>query len=163
VVRVLYGCVLGSLLAVFIATMAWRFEDYSRAVFVIDGMITFLLAVGIRYAAALTGEALAGVAGGGMRIALVGKAGALRDVLGVVDAGTIEGIIRIDGDAVTGGPLPDLGALSDLRAISEDQGIRMIWLLPTGMDDEERDRVKETCRTEGLVIREVSLRLGPMS
>ena len=63
-------------------------------------------------------------------------------------------------EEIPSGSVPDLGVLSDLRSIADAQAVRMIWLLPTGMDPSEQDRIKETCRAEGMVVREVSLRLG---
>lgn len=162
--RLFYASVLGSLLAVSIATMAWRFEDYSRAVFVIDGMITFLLGWVGRYGSGLAGEALVQVAGRDLRIAIVGTREALA-LLGDALAGSGErrsrvvGAIRLDDAPGGTGDLADLGPLSRLPEISREHGVRMIWLVGFGMSGEDRERVKADGAGAGLIVREVSLNL----
>ena len=160
--RILYATGLGSLLAMFVATMAWRFEDYSRAVFVIDGMVTFLLAWGVRQGSSLLGETLVRVAGRDLRVAIVGTAEALdliAPALGSKGEGQVIGAIRArEGVEGTGG-LTDLGPLSRMGEISREHGVRMVWLIPFGMSEEETEKVKAACDEGGLMLREVSLRL----
>ena len=161
--RLLYASTLGSLLAVFIAVMAWRFEDYSRAVFVIDGMITFLLAWGVRYGSSLVGEALARVAGKDLRIAVVGTGEALALLAADLKAahgvkGQLVGAIRAPSGGPGAGGLDDLGPLSRLLEIAEEHQIRMIWLVGFGMGEEEMDQARSACERGGLILREVTLR-----
>ena len=162
--RILNASIMGSLLAVFIATMAWRFEEYSRAVFVIDGMITFLLVWGMRTATALVGETLAQVAGPDLRVALVGT----DEALAVVGSTLVEtegkrarvvGALRISEDGVGLGGLDDLGPITDLAAATKKHGLRMIWLIGLGMQEDQRADIAEACVREGLIVREISIRL----
>ena len=142
--------------------MAWRFTDYSRAVFVIDGMITFLLAAGVRFASSLAGEALAKVAGRGLRIAVVGCEPSLELLRSDLESlaggkGRIVGVIGLPGDDANLDSPPGLGSIDNLRTIAEDHGVRMVWLIPHGMKDEEITRVRDACQNEGLILREVAL------
>ncbi|MCZ6691358.1 MAG: hypothetical protein O7H41_17355 [Planctomycetota bacterium] len=162
--RILNASIVGSLLAVFIATMAWRFEEYSRAVFVIDGMITFLLVWGMRTATALVGETLAQVAGSDLRVALVGTAEALA-VVGSTLAETegkrarVVGALRISEDGAGTGGLDDLGPITDIAAATKKHGLRMIWLIGLGLQEDQRADIAEACVREGLIVREISIRL----
>jgi UDP-GlcNAc:undecaprenyl-phosphate/decaprenyl-phosphate GlcNAc-1-phosphate transferase len=71
-VAVFKAVTLSSVLSVMALVLIWRFEGYSRAVFIIDGMLTFLLVGGARVVERLLDDWISGVSSRGTSVLIFG-------------------------------------------------------------------------------------------
>jgi FlaA1/EpsC-like NDP-sugar epimerase len=155
------ACILSTLLIMTIILLAARFEGYSRAVLVIDGLLTFLLAGSVRLAirsfyAARTHQANGSIPNVRRHIktALIVGAGAagekiLREIIenNELDyhvAGLIDDDRNKQGRSIHG--VSVIGRVADLPKILQRKEIEEILIAMPSARGEEVKRIVETCR-----------------
>ena len=154
---------LSSLISVVIITMAYRFENYSRAVFFIDWMILFLGVCGVRMAIRVIKEYLGGwikMTGKKLLIIGAGDAGeaALREMrnnqefqyapIGFIDDNSEKVGRRIHGIAV-------LGSREELPELVKKYRIEEILVAIPSAEPHLLERVVKECQGTGLEVKVV--------
>src|SRR5207253_11196210 len=107
------GVALGTVGAQLIILELYRFENYSRSVFAIDGVVLFLLLAGSRASFRLVGEFVLRRRAAGQRVVIYGTGGAslgtIREafgadvplkIIGYVDDEPAQRYVRVGGDSV---------------------------------------------------------------
>lgn len=164
------GIILGSALSVFAILLIYRFQDFSRAVFVLDGIILLLLIGGSRFAFRLIREILPIPVSDNGRRALIYGAGdggemLLRElrnnpdwnyqVVGFVDDDPKKANKVINGLKV----FDSNGSLAD---ICREKDIQEILVSTRRMTSETLKRVKETCREADVELKSARIKIEPM-
>jgi FlaA1/EpsC-like NDP-sugar epimerase len=149
--------VLGSILAALAVLYLWRFEGYSRAVFLIDGMLLFIAISGSRLIEPLLNEWLNHLEDKAQRVLIIGagdtgelilrqlkmnKAGDRRAAAFLDDDPTLQGN-RIHG-------VPILGSRRDLGRVVQEMGISEIFIAIEHPPKDLVDQIKSYCEENGL-------------
>lgn len=165
--NILKACIITGLLALGGILFVYRFEGFSRSVFVIDAVLTFLLVAGFRLGMRLFYQRLQG---GGM---LGGEESAVtqrRKPLLIIGAGdAAEKITReildnralphkikgfLDDHSAKIGRrihgIPVLGAIADLAEYAARTGAREVLIAIPSADRDQMSRIVEICRGAGV-------------
>jgi len=144
--------VLGTVAAELFILYIYRFENYSRSVFVIDAALLMLLLAGTRGSFRLVGEFVARRSAVGQRCAIYGTAGAslgtIREafgpaalkIVGFIDDDPIHRHVRVGGYSV-------VGSFSDLLSMIRGGELDLV-VLNTPLLDADRLRELEQCSQE---------------
>jgi UDP-GlcNAc:undecaprenyl-phosphate/decaprenyl-phosphate GlcNAc-1-phosphate transferase len=158
---VLFGSA-GSALALLVA---FRFEGLSRAVFVLDAMILFLVLAGSRVAFRLFRRVIpARAAGGGRRVLIYGAGDGgellLREVLnngglrltpvGFLDDDPLKKGKRIHGLRVLGGN-------GNLRSICAEQRVEEVLVSSAKVAEERLEEIRRDCEATGVTLRRMRI------
>ncbi len=159
-INILKAVTLSSLLAVVVVTMAFRFEGYSRAVFVIDWMVLLLGVSGVRVSIRLIREYLnAWVQRSGKRLLIVGAGDAgeiaLREInnnpkFGYLPLGFVDDDQQKVGRRIHG--IPVLGTRSSLPAVCDNLQIEEILVAIPSANRTELAQILRGCRETGLKV-----------
>jgi FlaA1/EpsC-like NDP-sugar epimerase len=158
--RLLQASAASTLLIMAFILIAYRFEGYSRAVFLIDGGLAFLLAGGLRmvirtfYARfSRNGQAIFIPAAQRKRILIVGAGSTGEKILREIIendhlphcvVGFIDDDRKKHGRSIHG--IPVLGSLNELVKLVEDEGVNEILIaIPSATGDQIR-RIVNTCK-----------------
>ncbi len=154
---ILKAVVAGSVLSALAVLYLWRFEGYSRAVFIIDGTLLFLAVSGARLVEPMLNEWINASVQHPTPVVIVGagdlgelllqqlkldRAGARR-VIGFLDDDP-----RKRGDRIHG--LPILGTRNDLERVVQVHGIREIYIAIHLPPEPLVRRIREYCEENGL-------------
>jgi FlaA1/EpsC-like NDP-sugar epimerase len=158
--RLLQASTTSTLLIMVFILIAYRFEGYSRAVFLMDGGLTFLLAGGLRMVIRTfyvrfgrNGQAIFIPAAQRKRILIVGAGSAGEKILREIIendhlphcvVGFIDDDRKKHGRSIHG--IPVLGSLNELVKLVEDEGVNEILIaIPSATGDQIR-RIVNTCK-----------------
>jgi len=150
---VLFGTLLGLLLVVLI----FRFEGYSRAVFVVDAMALFLLAAGSRFLFRALLETRR-FPQDGRRVLVIGAgdAGELclralrtRNGTGFLPVALLDPDPRLKGRKLMG--ISVLGAMADLERVATETRAEEV-VLSGPLEEEDVGRIREVCDALGLPL-----------
>ncbi|HEX7137786.1 MAG TPA: hypothetical protein VF219_08065 [Vicinamibacterales bacterium] len=144
--------VLGTVAAELFILYIYRFENYSRSVFVIDAALLMLLLAGTRGSFRLVGEFVARRSAVGQRCAIYGTAGAslgtIREafgpaalkIVGFIDDDPMHRYVRVGGYSV-------VGSFSDLLSMIRGGELDLV-IVNTPLLDVDRLRELEQCSQE---------------
>ncbi|HKX83177.1 MAG TPA: hypothetical protein VJL58_03065 [Pyrinomonadaceae bacterium] len=164
------GVVLGSVLSVFAILLLFRFQNFSRAVFVVDGLILLLAIVGSRMAFRLIREVLpSAVRVDGRRVLIYGAGDGgemvLRELrnnaswnyrpVGFIDDDPLKKNKVINGLTV-------FDANGSLPAICRDKDIQEILISTRKISRETLDRVRGICREYDISLKRAYIKIEPM-
>ncbi|MBI2871162.1 MAG: hypothetical protein HYY14_05565 [Candidatus Omnitrophica bacterium] len=159
---ILKAVALGSVLSALTLLYFWRFEGYSRAIFVIDGMLTFLLVGSARVLERLMDDWI-GAAKRGRRAVLILGAGetgvrvlrhlqyersAQRRVVGFIDDDPRKIGTRIHGSSV-------IGSRRNLASLITQRGIEEILIAIHDPSGELLEQMRRLCEPSGVSWRVV--------
>jgi UDP-GlcNAc:undecaprenyl-phosphate GlcNAc-1-phosphate transferase len=163
------GVILGSAAAEIVIVYLYRFENYSRSVFVIDAALLVLLLSGTRASFRLIAEFLLRRTAVGRRCIIYGTGGAsmatIREafggdaplkIVGYIDDDPRQRNSRVAGYSVIGG----YGELLDLLAREEVDSVVLNAHL---MDAARLQQLEAACRDQGVDLLELDVRLTPFS
>ncbi|MEZ6184332.1 MAG: hypothetical protein R3F62_04880 [Planctomycetota bacterium] len=145
VTAIVYALTLGTLLVVVVATLAQRFENYSRAVFAFDWFLSLAGVLGSRSAFRFFRDSLRGWARTSRTLALWAPAG----FAPLVEVGAAAELRELDLPA-------DVGAEALLAAVDKADAVLIGYRLP---DDDPR---LTALRQAGVELRPLSLEFDPL-
>ena len=163
------GVIIGSVISVVAVLVLYRFENFSRAVFVVDGLILLLLLVGSRMAFRLIREFLPHASQADGRRVLIYGAGdggemVLRELrnngswnyepVGFVDDDPLKKDKVING-------LQVYDANGSLAKICRDQAIQEILISSQKISDEALDGLREVCRDGDILLKRAQIKIEP--
>ena len=158
-VRLAQAVVLGGLLAVLGVLAAFRFQGYSRALFVVDGVLLFLFLGGSRVAARLMAEGLRPRAIGRKPVVIYGAGEAGLMVLREIRAnGTLgrEAIAFVDDDpALARTELHGLrvaGGVDRLEELLRTTAVAEVVVSSSKLAPERLAQVHEICDAQGVAV-----------
>ncbi len=166
VVGILRGAAIGVAMSVLLVVYLYRFEGFSRGVFVIDGVILAVLLVGTRVAIARIDDYLRHQRKQGKNVLIygAGRGGALlvRELLqnperalnpvGFIDDDPKKRRLRVSGLLV-------LGSLSDLPAVVRRRKVTELLISIQNLTPEHTEAVAEICREHDLSLRRMQFAL----
>jgi FlaA1/EpsC-like NDP-sugar epimerase len=163
------GVVIGTVAAQMLILYAYRFESYSRTVFIIYAGVLLLLLCGTRGSFRLVGEYVLRRRVSGRRLAIYGTGGAslstIRDgfgagadlrIVGYIDDNPANRWIRVAGYSV-------LGGYQELIALIERGEIHCVLLNAHLLDADRLRMLKKVCRERDVELLWLSLDLKAMS
>ena len=158
-----------TILSVVAVTFVYRFQDFSKGVFIIDWVLSTGLLIGTRGSFRLLGDISKRktLSGEAVIIYGAGKGGEilLREILnnkqhhvrpvGFIDDDTLKTGKRLQG-------YPVLGTFKDLESLYHQHGISGLLISFTRMDEKNLQDIKKFCRDYGLFARQFSIGLKEM-
>ena len=159
-INIVKAVTLSALLSVVVVTMVFRFEGYSRAVFIIDWMVLLLSVSGVRLAIRVFKEYLgAWVDSGGKRLLIVGAGDAgeiaLREIknnstLGYFPLGFIDDDLQKLGRKIHGVPI--LGTRQELHSFVKKYAIEEILVAIPSAEPVKFAHIVSDCRKTGVSV-----------
>jgi len=155
-----------TVLSVVAVTFIYRFEDFSKGIFIIDWLLTMAFLIGSRGFFRLLGEAMEKktLSGDLVFIYGAGRGGEilLREILhnkklNVKPVGFIDDDTLKTGKKLQGYPI--LGAFSDLNRLRNKYEINGILISFNYTDKERYDAIRRFCSTNGLFTKQFSIDL----
>jgi UDP-GlcNAc:undecaprenyl-phosphate GlcNAc-1-phosphate transferase len=163
------GVVLGTIAAQVVILYLYRFESYSRSVFVIDGVVLFLLLAGSRASFRLVGEFVLRRRAAGQRVVVYGTGGAslatIREafgadaplkIVGYVDDDPAHRHVRVGGYSVIGG-------LEELLMMIERGDVDCVVVNTHLIDAERLQGLEARCRGSEVELLRLHLHLKRLS
>ncbi len=160
-INVAKAVTVSAVLGVVVMTMIFRFEGYSRAVFVIDWMVLLLSVSGVRLAIRVIKESLESlVNASGKRLLIMGAGDAgeiaLREIknnsnLGYIPVGFIDDNIQKIGRRIHG--IPILGARKQLDSVVRKYNIEEILITVPSADPVRLHEIIIDCQSTGAAVR----------
>ena len=165
-VSILRGVTFGIAATVFLVTYLYRFEGFSRGVFLLDGVVLLFLLVGSRLTITSIDELLRRGRTRGRRVLIygAGRGGALmlrelqqnRELglhpVGFIDDDRAKQRIRLEG-------LPVLGGLMDLQAILARLDVEELLVSVRDLPPSQLTSLLGVCRDRGIVVRRMRFTL----
>ncbi len=164
------GVLLGSILSVLAVLLVYRFEGFSRTVFIIDGIVLLLAVVGSRMAFRVIRQILPlPVSGDGQKVLIYGAGDGgemvLRELnnnpewnylpVGFIDDDPMKKDKVIHGLKVFDGN----GSLAD---ICRQKDIAEILISVRRMPPEQLKRIREICRDSNVILKRAQIRIDPV-
>ncbi|HQU84034.1 MAG TPA: hypothetical protein PKY59_12945, partial [Pyrinomonadaceae bacterium] len=161
------GVIIGSILSVLAVLLLYRFQNFSRAVFVVDGLILFIAIIGSRMAFRLIRQLIPSPSRGADRKVLIYGAGdggemVLRELknnpewnyqaIGFVDDDPLKKDKLIHGLKVFGGN-------GSLPSICQEKEVEEILISFRELSDERLEEVKEVCREADVSLKWARLKV----
>jgi len=160
-INVAKAVTVSAVLSVVVMTMIFRFEGYSRAVFVIDWMVLLLSVSGVRLAIRVIKESLESlVKASGKRLLIMGAGDAgemaLREIknnsnLGYVPVGFMDDNIQKIGRRIHGVPI--LGTRKQLDGVVRKYDIEEILITVPSADPVRLEQIIKDCQATGAAVR----------
>jgi UDP-GlcNAc:undecaprenyl-phosphate/decaprenyl-phosphate GlcNAc-1-phosphate transferase len=162
------GVLLGTVAAELVILYVYRFESYSRSVFVIDAALLLLLLAGTRASFRLVGEFVLRRTTVGQRCIVYGTRGAslatIREafgegplkILGFVDDDPMQRHVRVGGYSVVGG-------YEDLLLLVRHGELDCVVLNTPLVDVERLQRLEAACTEREIQILRLQVQLKPIS
>ena len=162
--NIVKGVLLGSIASVVVLVIAFRFEGFSRMIFVLDAMVLLILMSAVRIAFRIFREQIfVSFEGSGRRILIFGAGDAgdafLREIrknkslnyrpVGFIDDDHSKYGRRIQGISV-------VGVRSDIPRIVEEKNIDEIILAIPSADRKTKDDIEAICRESGVEYHQIS-------
>ncbi|MBW2041250.1 MAG: glycosyl transferase [Deltaproteobacteria bacterium] len=156
----------GTVLSVTVVTFIYRFEDFSKGIFVIDWFLCTGLLLGTRGSFRLFRDTMRrkSMAGDAVIIYGAGRGGEilLREILNN-DALNVKPVGFIDDDALKAGRklqgYPILGSFADLETLVEKHPVGGLLVSFTEADPARMEAVKTFCKARGLFLKRFSVQL----
>ncbi len=164
------GVIIGSVISVVAVLLLYRFQNFSRAVFVVDGLILLLLLVGSRMAFRLIREFLPHASAADGRRVLIYGAGdggemVLRELrnngkwnyqpVGFADDDPLK-----KGKVINGLQVYD--ANGSLPEICRDKSIQEILISSEKISDEALARLRQICRDGDITLKRAQMKIEPL-
>jgi len=164
------GVVLGSVLSILAVLLAYRFQGFSRTVFILDGILLLLAVVGSRLAFRVIRQMLPlPVTGDGHRVLIYGAGDGgemvLRELnnnpewnylpVGFIDDDPLKKDKVIHGLTVFDGN----GRLAD---ICRQKNIAEILISARNMSPEQLKNVREICRENNVILKRAQIKIEPV-
>jgi UDP-GlcNAc:undecaprenyl-phosphate GlcNAc-1-phosphate transferase len=163
--------VAGTITSVLAILFAFRFEGYSRAVFVLDAIILLMLLAGSRVAFRLFRRVLpAGSARDGRRVLIYGAGDGgellLREILNndelrYTPVGFVDDDRHKQGKVIHG--LRVFGGNGNLRDVCASQRAEEVLLSSTKFSDERLRQITEVCRESRVMLRRMRIQIDTIS
>jgi len=164
------GVLAGSVLSVIAVLLLFRFQNFSRAVFVLDGIILLLTLVGSRMAFRLIRELLPhAVVTDGTRVLIYGAGDGgemvlreLRNNIGwnYQPVGFIDDDPHKRGKVING--LQVFDANGSLVDICREKSIQEILISSEKISSEALNRLRELCREEDIALKRAQMKIEPV-
>jgi UDP-GlcNAc:undecaprenyl-phosphate GlcNAc-1-phosphate transferase len=162
---------LGSVGSVLALLVAFRFEGLSRAVFVLDAMVLFMMLAGSRFAFRLFRHALPVAGAGGARRVLIYGAGdggelLLREVLNNRDlqltpVGFVDDDPHKKGKVIHG--LRVFGGNGALVSICEEQRVAEVLISSTQISDERLAAILQDCESARITLKRMRIQIDQLN
>jgi UDP-GlcNAc:undecaprenyl-phosphate GlcNAc-1-phosphate transferase len=162
---------LGSVGSVLALLVAFRFEGLSRAVFVLDTMILFMMLAGSRFAFRLFRHALPVHEARGARRVLIYGAGdggelLLREVLNnrelqLTPVGFVDDDPHKKGKVIHG--LRVFGGNGSLRSICEEQRVSEVLISSTQISDERLAAILQDCESAQITLKRMRIQIDQLN
>ena len=159
--------VFGSIISVLVILFAFRFQGYSRTVFVLDAVFMFLLLAGSRLAFRLFRNMLPVTETAGGRRVLIYGAGdggelLLRELRNnrewlYAPVGFLDDDVAKKGKVIHG--LKVFGGNGDLRSVCREHQIEEVLLSSALMSEERVQEIQRSCREAQIVIKRMRIRI----
>ena len=165
------GVIIGSVISVVAVLLLYRFENFSRAVFVVDGIILLLLLVASRMAFRIMREFLPQVAGtGGRRVLIYGAGDGGEMVLRELrnnSSWNYQPIGFIDDDPLKKGKvingLQVFDANGSLVNICREKSVEEILISSGKISSTALGRLREICRDEDIALKRAQMKIEPVN
>ena len=163
IIAVFKAVTFGSILSALALLYLWRFEGYSRAVLVIDWMLTFLVVGGSRVVERLLDEWIGTVRGRGIPVLIIGAGDTGERVLrylryetkaGRWAVGFLDDDVRKQWDRIHGVPI--LGTRAKLPQVLEEHAIREVLIAITDPPGQLLQYVRACCESRGVTWKVVT-------
>jgi UDP-GlcNAc:undecaprenyl-phosphate GlcNAc-1-phosphate transferase len=157
--------VLGSVLSVIVVLFAFRFEGFSRTVFLIDGVLMFMFLAGSRMAFRLFRQVIPVARSGEGRRVLIYGAGdggelLLRELLNN-RALKYSPVGFLDDDPAKSGKLIHglkvYGGNGDLNSVCERHEINEVLISSSRMSEERLQKIVSFCRTQNILVKRMRI------
>jgi UDP-GlcNAc:undecaprenyl-phosphate GlcNAc-1-phosphate transferase len=160
---------LGTLLSVVAVTFVYRFEAFSKGIFLIDWLLATGLLLGSRGFYRLAGDFMKRKSLNGERVLIygAGRGGEilLREVLNNPSL-KISPLGFIDDDPLKNGKklqgYPVLGAFADLEQIHQRQPISVLLISFNHQEEKALDEIKAFCRRHAIQLKQFSVCIDPV-
>jgi len=158
--------VAGSVASVLALLFAFRFEGFSRAVFVLDAMIFFLMLAGSRVAFRLFRQLIPAPTTGGRRVLIYGAGDAgellLREMrnnlqLQYTPVGFVDDDPLKKGKVIHG--LRVFGGNGQLRRICEEQRVEEVFISSSKIDEENIRRILRDCEEARITLKRMRIEI----
>jgi UDP-GlcNAc:undecaprenyl-phosphate GlcNAc-1-phosphate transferase len=163
------GVALGTVAAQVVILYLYRFESYSRSVFVIDGVVLFLLLAGSRASFRLVGEFVLRRSASGPRVVIYGTGGAslatIREAFGADVPLKIVGYVEDDPTHlnVRVGGYSVIGGLAELLTLIQSGEVDCVLINTHLIDAERLQTVEAHCRGSEVEVLRLHLHLKRLS
>jgi UDP-GlcNAc:undecaprenyl-phosphate GlcNAc-1-phosphate transferase len=156
----------GSVMGVLVLLFAFRFEGFSRAVFVLDAMIFFLMLAGSRVAFRLFRQMLPNAAAGGRRVLIYGAGDAgellLREMrnnlqLQYTPVGFVDDDPRKKGRVIHG--LRVFGGNGQLRRVCDEQRVEEVLISSTKIPDNRLREILRDCEEAQITLKRMRIEI----
>lgn len=156
-VNILKAVILGSVLSSLVVLYLWRFEGYSRAVFIIDGTLLFMAVSGARLVEPLLNEWISQAGGRTEQVLIVGagdtgelvlqqlkmERGGQRRVMGFLDDDPLKRGSQIHGVRI-------LGSRRDLGHVVKEMGISEVFIAIGRPPQDLVSKIRSYCEENGI-------------
>jgi UDP-GlcNAc:undecaprenyl-phosphate GlcNAc-1-phosphate transferase len=158
--------VAGSVASVLALLFAFRFQGFSRAVFVLDAMIFFLMLAGSRVAFRLLRQVLPSATSGGRRVLIYGAGDAgellLREMrnnlqLQYTPVGFVDDDPFKKGKVIHG--LRVLGGNGNLRRICEEQKVEEVLISSSKIEEERVRQILRDCDEAQITLKRMRIEI----
>ena len=158
--------VAGSVASVLVLLFAFRFQGFSRAVFVLDAMIFFLMLAGSRVAFRLFRQLIPAPSKGGRRVLIYGAGDAgellLREMrnnleLQYTPVGFVDDDPFKKGKVIHG--LRVFGGNGHLRQVCRDQNVEEILISSSKIDEERVHQLQRDCEEARITLRRMRIEI----
>ncbi|HEV2762999.1 MAG TPA: hypothetical protein VGV38_08395 [Pyrinomonadaceae bacterium] len=161
---------LGSVGSVLALLFAFRFEGYSRAVFVMDGLILLMLLAGSRIAFRLFRKVLPAGAGAGRRVLIYGAGDGgellLREILNNPEL-RLTPVGFVDDDAFKKGKvihgLRVYGGNGNLRSVCHERKAEQVLISSSKFTDERVREILRVCEETGVTLKRMRIQIDTLS
>ena len=157
--------VLGSVLSVIVVLFAFRFEGFSRTVFLIDGVLMFMFLAGSRMAFRLFRQVIPVARSGEGRRVLIYGAGdggelLLRELLNnralkYSPVGFLDDDPAKNGKLIHG--LKVYGGNGDLNSVCEQHEVDEVLISSSRMSEERLQKILSFCRTQNILVKRMRI------
>ena len=156
----------GSMVSVLVLLFAFRFEGFSRAVFVLDAMFFFLMLAGSRVAFRLFRQLIPAPTRGGRRVLIYGAGDAgellLREMrnnlrLQYTPVGFVDDDPFKKGKVIHG--LRVFGGNGHLRRICEEQSVEEVLISSSRIDDERVAQIRRDCEDAQITLKRMRIEI----
>jgi UDP-GlcNAc:undecaprenyl-phosphate GlcNAc-1-phosphate transferase len=156
----------GSVASVLVLLFAFRFEGFSRAVFVLDAMFFFLMLAGSRVAFRLFRQLVPAPTSGGRRVLIYGAGDAgellLREMrnnlqLQYTPVGFVDDDPFKKGKVIHG--LRVFGGNGHLRRICEEQQVEEVLISSSRIDDERVAQIRRDCEDAQITLKRMRIEI----
>jgi UDP-GlcNAc:undecaprenyl-phosphate GlcNAc-1-phosphate transferase len=157
--------VLSSVLSVIVVLFAFRFEGFSRTVFLVDGVLMFMFLAGSRMAFRLFRQVIPVARSGEGRRVLIYGAGdggelLLRELLNN-RALKYSPVGFLDDDPAKSGKLIHglkvYGGNGDLNSVCEQHEINEVLISSSRMSEERLQKIVSFCRTQNILVKRMRI------